>query len=78
MSKTELARDSLGTPVTDISVENWRPARKTVTAAAWVDLSDGKPRSAIYIKNESTVDDLIISPVDDDTITHDPGSSGGR
>ena len=68
---SQLARDNSGKYVEGVSLLNWRPARKSVTKAAWVNLSDGSPRSAIYIKNEDTAESIILSPVDDDSITND-------
>jgi len=59
---SQLAKDSTGKIVEGVSLINWRPSRKDVTAGAWVNLADGNPRSAIYIKNTSTTDTVIIAP----------------
>jgi hypothetical protein len=56
-----LARDNSGKYVESVSIENWRARRVSVTAAAWVDLSDGTPRSAIYIKNNGA-SNVILAP----------------
>jgi len=68
---SQLAKDSTGKIVEGVSLINWRPSRKDVTAGAWVDLSDGNPRSAIYIKNTSATDTVIIAP-DDTNYSNDP------
>lgn len=67
---SQLAQDASGKIVESVSVENWRPSRKDVTAGAWVRLDDGQPRTAIYIKNLGT-DELILAP-DDTNYSNDP------
>jgi hypothetical protein len=58
---SQLAKDASGKYVESVSVENWRPKRVNVTAAAWVDLSDGKRRSSIYIKNNGA-SNVVLAP----------------
>ena len=58
---SQLAKDASGKIVEHISVENWRPQRQSITSAAWTALGDGKPRSAIYLKNHGTAD-VILAP----------------
>ena len=58
---SQLAKDASGKYVESVSVENWRPRRVNVTAAAWVNISDGKRRSAIYIKNDGA-SEIILAP----------------
>jgi hypothetical protein len=58
---SSLAMDGSGKLVESVSIKNWRPKRVNVTAAAWVDLSDGFPRSSIYIKNNGA-SNVILAP----------------
>lgn len=61
---SSLARDGSGKFVESVSIKNWRPQRQAITAAGWTLLGDGLPRSAIYLRNNSTVDDVILAPAD--------------
>ena len=58
---SQLPRDATGKLVEGVSIQNWRPRRTTVTASAWVLLTDGKPRTSIYIKNLGAAE-LILAP----------------
>jgi hypothetical protein len=58
---SQLAKDASGKYVEGVSIQNWRPRRQNVTAAAWTRLDDGKPRTAIYLKNNGS-DDVILAP----------------
>jgi len=67
---SQLAKDASGKIVETVSVDNWRPQRQTVSAGAWTLLGDGKPRSAVYLRNNG-VDDVILAP-DDINYSNDP------
>jgi len=58
---SQLARDVSGRIVESVSLENWRVRRVNVTEGAWVLLSDSKPRSAIYLKNNGS-SNVILAP----------------
>ena len=57
---SQLARDVSGRIVECVSIHNWRVQRQNV-ADTWVLLGDGKPRSAIYIKNNGS-ETVILAP----------------
>jgi hypothetical protein len=58
---SQLARDISGRIVESISIQNWRAQRQTIAENAWTLLGDGKPRSAIYLKNNGS-SNVILAP----------------
>ena len=67
---SSLAKDASGKLVESVSIENWRPQRQDVTAADWVLLGDGLPRTSVFLRNNGS-DNVILAP-DNTNFSNDP------